>query len=170
MSTPSRSCSIAGQHHVLIAAARRRNVELRVALIGQAAVGPHAGHESGALGVGHQRRPGQRLDGRKVARRVQAVHILVKLLPRDRVGGLEQGHQPARQVGIRLDARRDAVLGAARQVLEALAGVIVHRLGRKTVQHGANPEGHGAAHAPERQACATDCFSRVTPFKHSPSL
>ncbi len=147
-----------GQHRVMRAAARRLDVERRIAGRIQAAVGAHLGHEGVAFGVADVGRIADRLDGREVLRHIQAGHVLVELLAADAVGGLEQRHHAARDVRIGFDAGRNAVLGAAGQVIEAHAGVVVDGARRQRMQCRADREGERQTHAGTQAARACHCF------------
>ena len=82
----------------------------------------------------------------KLARDIEAGHVIVELAARQMLAGAEQGFEAAQQVGIAFHPRGQAMLGVMREIVETLFGVFIDRARRASVQ--------GAAHRQRQQQAA----------------
>eukprot|EP01133_Synstelium_polycarpum_P008451 gene8450-biopygen6798 len=141
-----------GEHRILRALAGRADGEAGIAARCQAGVLAHGLDIGGALRRRHGHRIVDRLDGGKLARDIEAGHVVVELAARQMVAGAKQRLEAAQQVGIAFDARGQAMLGGVRQVVETLRGVVVDRARRARIQGAAHGQRQQQASRPDPDA------------------
>ena len=136
------------EHRVLRPLPRRPDGEAGIAARRQAGVFAHGLDEGGALCRRDGCRVVDRFDGRELAHDIEAGHVIVELAARQMLAGAKQGFESPQQVGIAFYARDQAMLGAMREIVETLFGVVIDRARRARIQGATHRQGQQQATRP----------------------